>query len=367
MKRSWIAMVALTMAGALGTLWPAAAHAEPYLAVRMGLKCGICHENPTGGGLRTAFGNTYAQTQLAANRIDFGDVGPWTGAVSRFLSVGADLRATGTVTDIPGGDTRDEFDVQELRVYLQLNAIPNRLALYADQRFAPGTSSNLEAYAKLWFGNRQWYVKAGQMYLPFGLRLEDDTAFTRQVSGINMTTPDKGVELGWESAYWRAQLALSNGTAGAPEQDDGKQFSFNVEQVRSRWRIGASANFNDAAVGDRKAVGAFAGLRTGPVVWLTEVDRIVDDGFPGAAREMWAGLIEANWAFLPGHNLKLTAEGFEPDRDVAHDEQSRYSLLWEYTPLPFVQLRVGGRLYDGIPQNGLQNRKLLIAELHAYF
>lgn len=363
MKRAWL-LFAVMVAGAL---WLRAAHAEPYLAVRMGLKCAVCHENPTGGGLRTAFGNTYAQTQLAERTIDFGDGGPWMGAISRFLSVGADLRAAGTLTQIPGGDSSNEFDVQELRVYLQLNAIPNRLALYADQRFAPGTSSNLEAYAKLWFGDRKWYLKAGQMYLPFGLRLEDDTAFTRQVSGINMTTPDKGLELGWESGYWSAQLALSNGTAGAPEQDDGKQWSLKLEQVRSRWRTGLSGNFNDSAVGDRKALGAFAGLRTGPVAWLGELDRISDAGFSGGTRELWAGLIEANWAIRKGHNLKLTFEGFEPDSDVAEDEQVRYGLFWEYTPLPFVQLRVGGRLYDGIPQNALQNRKLLIAELHAYF
>jgi len=242
-----------------GTLWLQAARAEPYLAVRMGLKCAVCHENPTGGGLRTAFGNTYAQTQIAEHGIDFGDSGPWMGAIGRFLSVGADLRASGTLTEISGGDSRSEFDVQEARVYLQLNPIPNRLALYVDQRFAPGVSTNLEAYAKLWFGDRKWYVKAGQMYLPFGLRLEDDTAFTRQVSGINMTTPDKGIELGWEAAYWSAQLALSNGTAGAPEQDDGKQWSLKLEQVRSRWRAGLSANFNDSAVGDRKAVGALSG------------------------------------------------------------------------------------------------------------
>ncbi|MGH8211367.1 MAG: hypothetical protein ACREU6_17575, partial [Steroidobacteraceae bacterium] len=84
------------------------AHAEPYLAVQMGLKCGQCHVNPTGGGLRTAYGDVFAQTLMPANRIDTGnDV--WTGDVAKFFRIGGDLRFDGTVTQVPHTKTVNTF------------------------------------------------------------------------------------------------------------------------------------------------------------------------------------------------------------------------------------------------------------------
>src|ERR1700756_1099094 len=84
------------------------AHAEPYLAVQMGLKCGQCHVNPTGGGLRTTYGDVFAQTLMPPDHIDSGtDV--WTGDVTKFLRVGGDLRFDGTVTAAPHTKTVNTF------------------------------------------------------------------------------------------------------------------------------------------------------------------------------------------------------------------------------------------------------------------
>ena len=65
---------------------------------------------------------------------------------------------------------QNEFDLEEARLYVELTAIPDRLSIYFDQRIAPGGSNNLEAYGRYWSANHTWYVKAGQMYLPYGLR-----------------------------------------------------------------------------------------------------------------------------------------------------------------------------------------------------
>jgi hypothetical protein len=344
----------------------AATQAEPYLAVEQGLKCVQCHDNPTGGGLRNQFGNAFAQTGLPAHRIDTGGE-TWLGEISKFVAVGGNLRADASLTDVPHQGTSNQFEVDEGRIYLSVSPIPGRLSVYIDEHVAPGSAENMEAYARYWTANHQWYVQAGQMYLPFGLRLEDDTAFTRTVPGINMTTPDSGVEAGWEAGPWTAQLAISNGTAGAAEDDNGKQFTSSAAYVASRWRLGTSVSLNDADAGDRNAYGVFGGLKTGPIAWLAEADLVTDDSFPEGRRKMVSGLLEGNWLVRQGHNLKVTAELFDPDRSVHEDQQTRWSVVYEYTPVQFIQLRGGARIYDGIPQNDLQNRKLYFVQLHGYF
>src|SRR3989454_10072487 len=312
-------LFALPLAAAL--LAPAAALAEPYLAVRTGYKCMVCHVNPTGGGKRTQLRSIHSQTAMAAERLDLrtGQAVPagvsepasWTGRLNDQFAVGADLRANSQYIAVPHDTDTFAFS-QRAQAYLEVKPIADRLTIYLDERVSPGAATNRETYAMLWFANRSAYVKAGRMFGPFGLRNEDDTAFIRQVTGTSFNSSDDGVEGGLELGPWSAQVSVTNGAGGGTENNRGKLISSLFAFVQPVWRAGlsASTNFNGAA--DRRMQSVFAGLRTGRIAWLASGGYITDDGTSTGRVKQWATLAEANYEAAKGHNLKLTYEYYDP-------------------------------------------------------
>ena len=340
--------------------------AEPYLAVRMGLKCQSCHVNPTGGGLRSDFGDVFAQTDLPAKPIR-GSWGPWTGEVTKWLRVGGDLRYDATFTDVPHTPSTHRLAVQQGRMYGEAEVVPNRLLFYVDAQVTPGTANYHEAYALFWSANHDWYIKGGKMYLPFGFRLEDQQAFVYDASLTSMYEPDNGVEFGWMRDHWDTQLTVSQGTfAGGLPSGGGKEYGLQASYVESQWRLGIAANDNESTFGKRRMLGVFGGVRTGPVEWLAQVDA-VEDRFLAPALTQAAALLEADWLIAPGNNLKLTFEPYDPDRDVPGNGQSRWSLVYELTPVQFVQIRAGVRDYNGPRGVAAQNENLGFIQLHVFF
>lgn len=351
---------------AFAWLWVGAAQAEPYIAIRTGLKCVACHVNPTGGGLRNAVGNTFAQNVIPANGLPEALQG-WNGSLlDDRLRLGGDFRTGTTRTTVSGQPTTTVGGTEQTRLYADVQLIKDYLGAYLDQQVAPGKSQRQEAYVRLSTPGLGWYAKAGQFYLPFGWRLQDSLAFVRQLSGVSMTVPDKGFELGHESDEWSIQLVRSNGP-GNKGSTTGHQTTAQATWMQSWGRVGAALAQVKSTAGDRQAYGLFAGTTTGPVAWLAEVDMVSDGGYPEGKRRQFATLLEANWLMRQGHNLKLTSEYLDPDRRVAHDNKVRYSLVYEYTPIAFAQLRAGYRHYGGIPQNAIDNRRQSFVELHAMF
>jgi hypothetical protein len=338
--------------------------AEPYLAVQKGMQCSSCHSHPAGGGKRTTYGNVFAQSELAARRLGDGDL--WTGEINKWLSIGGDLRASFESVDTPNRGSTTDSDFRRGTVYLEATLIPNRLSVYIDQQFSPDGFENLEAYVRLNSKNTKWFITAGDFYLPYGLRLQDDSAFVRQATGINFTNTDRGLQGGYESGAWSTIASITDGS-GAGRDSLNKQVSLVSSYVQPTWRAGVSANVSDDDEGDRTMFGFFGGLNTGPVAWLAEIDGISDDISPGVTADALAGFLEANWAIRKGHNLKFSYDYLDPNNDISEDQQVRFSLIWEYSPIQFVQTRVGYRLYDGIPQVDAQNREVVFIELHGFF
>jgi hypothetical protein len=357
-RGSVIAVLLLLSAGARVGL------AEPYLAVQQGYRCVQCHVNPTGGGMRNDFGLIFAKNLLPA--VVYPEWAPnWTGQVFSFLRLGSDLRTSWSSTKLPNQPSQRLSGIEQFRVYADLQLLPDRLGVYVDEHLDPGKPQDVEAYARYGNTSNGWYLKGGRFYLPFGWRLQDNTSFVREVTGISMTTPDEGFELGFERSNWSAQVDVTKG-AGNIRARLGDMITSQLVWVQSRWRVGAAASFTRSEFGDRHLLGLFAAARTGPVAWLGEADLVRDSGYPQGTRSLVPLLGELDWAIHRGQNLKLTAEFFDPDLNVAHNEQTRWSLVYELTPFPFVQLRTGWRRYLGIPQSDFQNRSLVFFELHAF-
>lgn len=344
----------------------ALARAEPYLAIRTGLKCVACHVNPTGGGLRNAVGNAFVQGSIAADALPEALQG-WTGSLlDERLRVGGDFRTATTRTSIPGQPTSRVGGTEQARLYADIQLVKDWLGAYVDQQVAPGKSERQEAYVRLQTPGLGWYAKAGQFYLPFGWRLQDNLAFARQLSGISMTVPDKGLEIGREGDAFSLQLAYSDGP-GNRGGVSGHQLTGQGVWLQPWGRLGLATAQVKSTAGNRQTYGLFGGTTTGVLAWLGEVDFISDDGFPEGRRRQLATLLEANWLMRQGHNLKLTSELLDPDLGRGRDHKVRYSLVYEYTPIAFVQLRLGYRYFGGMPESPFDNRRVGFAELHGLF
>lgn len=358
--------------GAVSLLWIQNASAEPYLAIKNNTQCSTCHVNPAGGGARNTYGAWYGTHQLpqTAGSLELFDAGK----LGETLRIGADLRTHYYQSDRDEGDDTRGFETQSGQLYVVLQPKDSRFALYIDEQIAPGGALNREAFilTKL---NGQHFLKAGRIMLPYGIRLEDDSAFIRQASGFNFDSGDNGVELGLQYSKTLFNFALSNGSSGLNNDDKNVQFLSRAEYLGNNWRLGASALYNDAEAGARTQANLFGGFVWQGFVFLAEADLIEDESIetvpsedhPGEYQQQRLGLLEVNREISKGYNLKLTAEYLDPDSHIDENQRVRHSLLLEYTPFANLQIRGGVRKGDDIPQRDAGNYLDVFAQLHFYY
>ena len=334
--------------------------AEPYLAVRTGLKCGVCHVNRTGGGGRNLFGSQWAQTALPRQALGTRDR-----ALNEWLSVGFDVRTLATAL-VSEADPRTNLEMNEAQVQLEARLAPRKLALYLDQTVGPDRAFAREAFVLAEDLPLGGYAKAGKFMPAYGWRLWDDPAFIRSRTGFTYLTPDLGVEVGIEPGPVSWFVSVTNGSFAATDNNSGKMFTSTLALVYPSFRVGASGSHNAGTAGNRNVVGGFAGFRLGPLVVLGEADLITTTFVSGApdARQL-VTYVEGVALVSQGVNLKATWGLHDPDRDQADDQRTRGRFGLELFPVSFVQVSSYYTLLDA--PAGVAQRDVVSLEAHLHF
>ena len=386
--------------------------AEPYFAVREGLRCSACHTNMNGGGKRTDLVSTHARDLLHYPNVFGAFSSPpefFSGEVNKYISLGGDLRASNTAIfqdGKPGPDgmfhgqvandqvfrgrlEEDRIEATEAVLYGEVRLIPDYLSFYLDQRLQPQVD-NREAFALLrsvlpWNG----YMKAGQMFLPYGLQLQDDEAFIRGGrtnpssslnTGFSFNQKEAGFEIGFEPGPLTLIAAVSNGPSGDRDVRVTTTAStlFTDLPVVRNVLLGSSFSRVGPPSGDHTRFGFFAGSNLERLTFLGEVD-FLSDSCRGAKNctavtngrtfGRFAAYGEGDYLFLDWLNFKATVDYADNDGTLGdtNDNENRVSVGLEPFLNRFLQPRLFYRINNGIRRDPTHNQNVLLAEVHVFF
>lgn len=395
----------------VATLWPMARAvvAEPYIAVREGMRCSSCHTNVTGGGKRTDLVATHAQEILRYPAF----LGPlsrpveaFTGEINPYVALGGNFRTSGALIFQSlgaNGRVRNDrvfrgrleqtrLETTQATLYGELRLIPDRVSFYIDQRFQP-TVDNREAFALI-KGLLPWqgFLKVGRMYLPYGLQLQDDEAFIRggrtrgsssASTGFSFNLQEPGAMIGFEPGKWSLLFAVTDGSAGDRDvRTVGTVYAvYDEVPILRTLMIGGSASRVAPPSGETLVFGFFAGTNLGPVTLLGEADFRSDKGRATLGKRVGQFLAygEANYLLFGWMNLKAAIDYADSDGqltrqvgnrtvlDTANDAENRVTVGLEPFLNRFLQPRLLYRINNGIRSNPTHNQNVLVLEAHVFF
>jgi hypothetical protein len=364
----------------VAVLAPPTAEAEPYLAVRFGAKCSDCHTNLTGGGKRTPFVAMHSRDIL--HDLDLlplpARVEAFNGDLTDFLSIGADLRAQNTYSfkddlDANGRVPNDRFFREELDSidfnvpegvgYLEVDLLPDVLTFYVDQQFADSTS-NREAFGLIQIA-APWspWLKAGRFFFPYGLSIQDDTAYVRSFTGVTFDNTASGAEVGVMPGPFFLTTAVTD--AGDGDRNvvvtvNGYALLQDVPVVRN---VIAGASWQRPSP-KRNIAAFYAGANLWRFTYLAEVDLITDNRPNSSPRDQLAAYAEINWLLFDWLNVRGT---YDFVKIGSNNDRNRFGIGIEPFINRFLQPRLVYRAANAPSTNVDGNRAELILEMHMFF
>jgi hypothetical protein len=323
----------ITLCTVLFAAVPAAAN--PRYSSRVGQKCLLCHEDPGGGGMRSAYAAEYLlPDEIAMRPYDETSRALLEHALSKSVTVGADMRTLATYSD--KRKTDNDFFAMQGDVYLHFRLDP-RFSVYFDR----GISGSYEVFGTAFVLPGSGYFKIGRFVPPYGWKIEDHTAFVRETLGY-FTPPantDVGLEVGILPGGNSISLAVMNGAPGSVRDTDGKRIYLARAERRTRFgpvrtAVGGSWLQDEAGRIADWTGGPFASISWGPYTWVGECDWQRRD--VGQRTTAFATSHELSRRIVQGLDLLATYDFHDPDLDRKTGARRRIGLGLDSLIYPFL-------------------------------
>ncbi len=335
----------------------ASAYAIPRFATRLNLPCQSCHVNPSGGGMRNAFGQSFSRDSLSVKswQEEYA-LDDFSTKLSEFLTYGADFRFLAFYQSRTNPDASlSSFFPMQTDLYFNL-AVSKKISLYINPAFGP--YNRLEAFAIARILPAIGYVKLGRFTPPYGLRFDDHTSFIRQATPFrNNMGQQTGLEVGFRSGSVIAMGALTNGMSG---DLDGILTKAVFGKLEARGELGpiralaGVSSYNDVSSVERlNLLGGYASATLmDRLTLIGDVERIRGNSSsmsvtsdlnqrnaPGTLLKQLAVMFEVDYELLQGIDVKLMYDFFDPNTDVKSGMAVRYSGGFEFMPVSGVEVR----------------------------
>ncbi len=311
------------------------AMALPRYPARYEQKCGLCHVNPTGGGLRGSYATRQlVPDELASTRRGFAAADSMLPpAWADRVQIGTDFRELFVGSDASAAPPH--FFQMQGDLYFDFQLEP-RVSLYYDR----GISSSYELFG-LGYVLPKLYVKAGRFTPSYGWRFDDHTMYVRRELGFEPpANTDVGLEIGASPGPADLQLGVVNGNRGGTLDNDTHLAVIGNATGRTRLGpVGVSGGVSGYHRGgeseDFDSGGLYGYLTWNRLTWLGEGD-LFWDHLGGTTT---AGLVtshEVSWLLRQGVDLKLTYDFLDPDRDLTTGARTRWGGGAYAMPAPYV-------------------------------
>ncbi len=347
-------------------LWNRSGHAYPWMIQHQYTGCAVCHVDPSGGYLLTAYGR--AQTQVLLSTLGKGKEGDEVNRRSQF--------AFGAMP--PNDHVNLGASVRE--AYLKSSALSRAILMQADFRaaltlgpvIATGSigylqdghheaqvtrgDKNVLVSREYWLGvqlgeDKNTVIRAGRMYLPFGIRFIEHTFYVRSETGTNIDGQQQvGAAFFHDAEQYRYEvMAIAGNYQIAPDEirkrgyagyieyavRPGMQLGFSSMVTYSKWDLSTSTLKDSAFTGAHGPM-----LRWSPidnVAVLTELDLTHFSATQTLTQYGLVGVTQLDWEFLRGIHTMVAGEIYhkpELDDTQGHHFDSRewLSLVWFFYP-----------------------------------